>query len=161
MKRRPTREELEELRWIADMQFRGYGYELVTDNVELVISPSTHKIRHLLLNNTLYLSLRASDYRFILHVPSGLRLNNLAPHPLFRVYVDGKYSKYVLEGGNVFSKHVVMADPAIRPGDEVLIVEFNTLKFIGVGRAVKPGWAMPFHPWGEAVRVRETLGEAR
>jgi len=157
MRRKPSSDELEELRWIANIQFRGYGRQLIPENIELLLSPSTLKIRHILLEGKLYLSIRASDYRFVLHIPSGKVLHETAPEPLFRVYVNGKYTEFLLRGGNVFSKHVVAADPEIRPGDEVLIVEFGTSKLIGVGRAVKPGWAMPRYSWGEAVRVREVV----
>ena len=159
IRRKPTREELEELRWIADLQFNGFGHELIPDDVEIVLSPSTYKIRYLLLNDTLYLSLRAGDHRFLLHLLAGERLNEIVPHPRFRVYVNPRYSRFVVKGGNVFTKHVVLSDPEIRPGDEVLIVEYGSSKYIGVGKAVKPGWAIPFHGWGEAVKVRETVGD--
>ena len=157
--RKPSREELDELRWIANLQFRGYGDVIVPDDIEIAYSPSTFKIRYLLLNNRIYMSMRASDYRFILHLPAGLTMNNTIPHPLLRVYVDSKYSVFIVKGGNVFSKHVVLADPEIKPGDEVLVVDYDTCRLIGVGKAVKPGYAIPIYSWGEAVRMRETIGE--
>lgn len=159
IRRKPTQEELEELRWIANIQFRGCGRELIPDNIELVISPSTCKIRYLVLNNTIYLSIRASDYRYLLHIYSGQKLNQVLPHPLLRVYVNPKYSSFIRSGKNVFTKHVVVADPGIRPGDEVLIVDSESYELLGVGKAVKPGWAIPFHSWGEAVKTREGVGE--
>ncbi len=161
IRRKPTKEELRELRWIANIQFRGFGEELIPDDIELVVSPSTYKIRYLLLNNRIYLSIRASDYRFLLHILSGRKLNSILPHPMLRVYVDTKYSDFIRKGGNVFAKHVVIADPEIRPGDEVLIIDSKSLELIGVGKAVKPGWAIPFHSWGEAVKTREGIGESK
>ena len=47
-RKRASSEELEELRWIANLQFDGYGVELIPDDIILVISPSTGKIRYLL-----------------------------------------------------------------------------------------------------------------
>jgi len=157
IRKKPSPIELEELRSIASLQFRGYGREIIPDNIEIVLSPKTFKIRYLVLNNEVYLSIRASDYRFLLHIPSGLVLNNKLPHPYLRVYVNSKYSSYVKKQGNLFTKHVVVSDPDIRPGDEVLIVDIDNYDLIGVGRAVKPGWAMPLHNWGEAVRIRERV----
>ncbi len=155
IRKKPTPEELDELRWIADLQFRGFGRDLIPPNIVIVISPSTGKIRYLELDGRIYLSVRASDYRFILHISAGRKLNQIIPHPLLRVYVDDKYSEYIADGGNVFCKHVVLADPYIRPGDEVLAVEYPTSKLLGVGRAVKPGWEITYYKWGEAIRIRE------
>ncbi len=159
IKRKPTSDELEGLRRIADLQFRGYGEEAIPDNILLVISPSTQKIRYILYEGKIYLSLRAGDHRFILHVPAGYRLNNILPHPLLRVYVDSKYGRFITSGGNVFCKHVVLADPDIRPGDEVLVVDADTHQLLGVGRAIKPGWEITYYSWGEAVRIKEGVLE--
>jgi len=148
---------LVELRSIADLQFRGVGSKLIPDNVLLAISPTTLKIRHLLLNDRIYLSLRAGDHRYILHMDAGYRLNTVLKPPLLRVYVNHKYSEYVAEGGNVFAKHVVSSDPSIKPGDEVLVIDFDTQELIAVGKAVKPGSTIPYHNWGEAVKVRESV----
>lgn len=147
------------MRGIASIQFRGFGREIIPEDVELLISPSTRKIRRLVVKDELYLSLRASDYRFVLHMPAARVINSVLPHPFIRVYVNNYYSAFVRERGNLFAKHVVAADPSIRPGDEVVIVDADSYDVIGVGRAVKPGWAMPLHGWGEAVRVRERSGE--
>lgn len=159
IKRRPTVEELEELRAIADLEFRGVGEQLIPDDIVLVISPSTMKIRYLLLDNKIYLSIRAGDYRFILHVSAGKVLNKILPHPHLRIYVNSRYSEFIASGGNVFCKHVVMADPNIKPGDEVLVVDSDSYELLGVGRAIKPGWEITYYSWGEAVRLREGVSE--
>ncbi|OYT37691.1 MAG: pseudouridine synthase, partial [Desulfurococcales archaeon ex4484_58] len=158
IKRKPSRRELIELRRIADLQFRGVGEKLIPDNIFIVVSASTQKIRYLLLENKVYLSLRAGDHRFILHILSGRRLNEILPHPYMRVYINPNYSEFIKRGGNVFTKHVVLSDPDIRPGDEVLVLDSSTKELLAVGKAVKPGWSIPYHSWGEAVRVREGIG---
>jgi len=157
--RPPTPSELEELRAIAKIQFRGIDDSFIPDDVLLVISPSTHKIRYLILNGKHYLSIRASDYRFILHIPAGLALHKLLPQPLCRVYIDHKYASFIADGGNVFTKHIVFADPDIRPGDEVVVVDHETGEVVGVGKASKPGWEMIYYGWGEGVRIREGINE--
>ncbi|MET1160235.1 MAG: PUA domain-containing protein [Thermoprotei archaeon] len=159
IKRRLSEEELQELRAIAKLQFHSVSEEFIPDDVIAVISPSTYKIRYLLYRGKNYLSLRASDYRLLLHIMSGVKLHDLLPEPLSRVYVNPKYSRFIIDGGNVFSKHVVFADPGIKPGDEVLVVEYGSGKLLGVGKSVKPGFAISFHSWGEAVRIRETIAD--
>ncbi len=152
----PTLEELEELRSIASLQFRGVGEDFIPDNVLVQRSPSTLRIRMVFLDNKPFLSLRASDYHLILKLYGGIRLNKVLDFPYLRVILSNKYSVYVAKGGNVFSPHIVFADPGIRPGDEVLIVN-EELELIAVGRALLPGWAMTFFKRGEAVRVRESI----
>ncbi len=159
IKRPPLPHELVELRVLARFQFRGVGEEFIPEDVLVAISPSTGKIRYLERNGAIYLSIRASDYRLLLHKASGYVLNKLLPHPYLRIYVNPKYAPYIMEGGNVFSKHVVYADPAIRPGDEVLAVNSKTGELLGVGKAVKPGWVVTYYKRGEALRIREGVLE--
>ncbi len=157
--RPPTCEEYRELVAIADLQFHGFGGEIIPKEILVVVSPSTQKIRYLIYNGKHFLALRAGDHRFILHIEGGRRINKVLPHPYLRVYVNSNYSQFIAKGGNVFCKHVVMADPDIRPGDEVLVVDIDTLELVGVGRAIKPGWEITYYSWGEAVRVREGVSE--
>jgi uncharacterized protein with predicted RNA binding PUA domain len=153
--RPPTPRELSELRMIADLQFRGYGDKIIPDEIILSLSPKTGKIRSILLNGEILYTVRAGDYRLILHVGGGHIIDKNIPHPLLRVYVNHKYSGFIAEGGNVFCKHVVYADPDIRPGDEVLAADASTGSLLGVGRAVKPGWEITYYRVGEAIRIRE------
>jgi len=157
--RPPTLSELRELRTIAKLQFRGIPDAFIPEDIRLVLSPSTHKIRYLILDGKHYLSVRASDYRFVLHIPAGLTLHKLLPQPFCRVYVSHKYAGFIADGGNVFTKHVVWADPDIRPGDEVVVIDYDTGEVIGVGKASKPGWEMIYYGWGEGVRIREGINE--
>ncbi|MGC9012015.1 PUA domain-containing protein [Thermogladius sp.] len=157
IRRRLSDQELEELRYIAGLQF-GVSGEFIPEGAEGEFSKNTLKLRRIIVDDKPYLSIRASDYRFNLHIPSGLVLNRLLPHPRLRVYVMERYSEFVARGGNVFCKHVVMADPDIRPEDEVLVVDEKG-NLLAVGRAVKPGWEMVFYKWGEAVRIRQGVRE--
>lgn len=158
IKRPPTDEELRELRAIASYQFGVRGEDLIPPHVTLVLSKRTMRIRMLLLDDKKYLSLRAGDHRFNLHIPSGLALNKLLPHPRLRVYVKDEYAEFIAKGGNLFAKHVLMADPLIRPNDEVLVVN-SSGDLIAVGRAIMSGWELAYYKRGEAVRIREGIGE--
>ncbi len=154
IKRKPTVWELNELREIAEFQFGIRGELLIPNNVDVVVSVNTNRIRFILLDNEKYLSLRSRDYRFNLHIASAHALNKLLPHPRLRVYVKEPYVEFVARGGSLFSKHVLMADPDIRPGDEVLVVDFKG-SLIAVGRAKLSGWEITHYNRGEAVKVRE------
>jgi uncharacterized protein with predicted RNA binding PUA domain len=152
--RRPSIEELNELREIAWFQFGVRGEDFIPDNVLLVISPNTGKPRYIILNGEKYLSIRARDFRFNLHISSGMVLNKILPHPKFRVYVKNEYAELVAQGNTLFSKHVLMCDPDVRPGDEVLIVDPHGA-LLAVGRAKLSGIEMVYYNRGEAVKVRE------
>ncbi|MEM0378657.1 MAG: PUA domain-containing protein [Thermosphaera sp.] len=156
IKRKPFREELEEARRIAEYQFNVRGEDFIPDDSVFVFSPKTMKLRMILVGGEKYLSLRAQDYRFILHLRAGRRLNQLLPHPFLRVYVKPEYSVFIRKGGNLFSKHVLMADPGIRPEDEVLVLD--GAEVIAVGRAILPGGEMAYYKRGEAIRIREYAG---
>lgn len=158
IRRPPTSEELKELRAIAAYQFGISGDDLIPPHVTLVLSKRTMRVRMLLLDNKKYLSLRAGDHRFNLHVPSGLVLNRLLPHPRLRVYVKDEYAEFIAKGGNLFARHALMADPLIRPNDEVLVVD-SSGNLLAVGRAVMSGWELAYYKRGEAVRIREGISE--
>jgi len=157
LRRRLTESEIEELRYIAGLQF-GVGEEFIPDDAEGEFSRTTLKLRRIIVDSKPYLAVRASDYRFNLYITSGLVLNKILPHPKMRVYVLSKYADFIAKGGNVFCKHVLMADPDIRPEDEVLVVDEKG-ELLAVGRAIKPGWEMVFYKWGEAVRIRRGVSE--
>lgn len=154
--RKPTPRELEELRYIAELQFGVEGHLLIPDEVLVVASPVTGKIRMVLLNEKPYLGVRPRDYRFNLYVAGGIRLNDLLPKPKLRVYVKDEYAEFVKAGKTVFCRHVLMADPGIRFGDEVLAVDPSG-KLLAVGRSVKSGFEMVFYRRGEAVKIREGM----
>ena len=152
--RKPTAEELEELRAIAEVQFGVAGNLVIPETVNVIISPSTNRIRFLVVNGKKYLALRPRDYRFNLYLSAGEILNTVLPHPRLRVYVKRDYVEFVSKGNTLFCRHVLMADPDVRPGDEVLVVDQNG-NLIAVGRSRLAGWEMVFYSRGEAVKIRE------
>lgn len=152
--RKPTPRELEELRYIAELQFGVDGHLLIPDDVLVVVSPSTGKIRAVVLQGKPYLGIRPRDYRFNLYIASGVRLNELLPRPKLRVYVKDEYAEFAKKGKTIFCRHVLMADPGVRYGDEVLAVD-SSGRLLAVGRSVKSGLEMVFYRRGEAVKIRE------
>ena len=152
--RKPTLQELLELREIAEFQFGVKGEYLIPSDILVVESPTTSRIRLIISEGKPYLSIRARDYRFNLHIAAGYVLNRVLPKPKLRVYVKDEYASFVSMGKTLFCKHVLLADPGIRPDDEVLVLDGNG-ELVAVGRATKAGWEMVFHKRGEAVKIRE------
>ena len=157
---KPTPEELEELRNIASFQFRGVGKEFITKDVYVVRSPKTYRIRAIILDNRILATVRASDYRLLLRIYGGLRLNKILDKPFMRVMVSNKYAKFIIDGGNVFAPHILFMDPEIRPHEEVLVVD-EDWNLIAVGKAILPGWIATLFNRGEVVRVRESIGRVK
>ena len=65
----------------------------------------------------------------------------------------GEAEEAVKKGLTVFAKHVLEADPNIRPGDEVAVVGGEG-EILAVGRAVLSGFEMVEFKAGVAVKVR-------
>jgi uncharacterized protein with predicted RNA binding PUA domain len=63
-------------------------------------------------------------------------------------------AEFVSGGKNTFAKHVITADPAIRAGDEVIVVAGND-RLIACGVAVLSGDEMLSFNYGQAVKVRQ------
>jgi uncharacterized protein with predicted RNA binding PUA domain len=107
------------------------------------------------------------DGRFTLGAEGGRRLHVELPRdpPAYRVFVGDDSEPFVREGRNAFAKFVVEVDPAVRPGDEVLVVherarerpEPDAGDLLAVGRAELPASAMLDFETGMAVKVREGL----
>lgn len=156
--RKPAPRELEQLRKIAELQFGVPGEVFIPDDVLVAVSPATEKIRLVIHKGKPYLGVRSRDYRFNLYITSGVVLNNLLPKPKLRVYVKDEYASFVATGKNLFCKHVLAADPDIKPEDEVLVVNTSN-ELIAVGRSAKSGWEMVLYKRGEAVRIREGIAK--
>ena len=94
-----------------------------------------------------------TDGRFTLGVAGGRRLQGLDA-PANRVAVNAESVPFVAEERNAFAKFVVEADPAIRQGDEVLVVHEDG-DLLAVGRAELGGKTLLDFETGMAVKVRE------
>ncbi|NTW92675.1 MAG: hypothetical protein HGA40_04455, partial [Methanoregulaceae archaeon] len=66
----------------------------------------------------------------------------------------GEVAEFIGQGKNVFARHVVTADPAIRAGDEVVIVNPSD-ELLATGEAVLSGREMLVFNYGAAVKVRQ------
>jgi uncharacterized protein with predicted RNA binding PUA domain len=96
----------------------------------------------------------ATDGRFTLGVAGGARLHDALGDGAYRVVVGDESEPFVRDGRNAFAKFVDEADPAIRPGDEVLVVHEEG-DLLAVGRAELSGEGMGEFETGMAVFVRD------
>ena len=145
---------LNRIRSVADYQFgKGVGEKLFPENVEIIYSKRTGRIRYIYLNGKRLATLRPMDGLFSLSIEGAKRIveNNIPARCLVTVKKD--VSRFIAEGGDVFAAHVVKADKEIRPRDEVIVVDENN-RVLAVGRALLSGEEMMAFKTGVAVKVR-------
>ncbi len=147
-------EILQKIRKIADYQFgKGVGEFFFPENVLVVLSKRTGKIRHVYLDKTLIATLKPTDSLFSLTVDGGERVLKCMKIPRLWVQVQEDVSPLIEKGGDVFAKHVVDADNEIRPMEEVIVLN-KERKVIAVGKAMLSGEEMITFKHGVAVKVR-------
>uniref|UniRef100_A0A7C3IXZ9 Pseudouridine synthase n=1 Tax=Candidatus Methanomethylicus mesodigestus TaxID=1867258 RepID=A0A7C3IXZ9_9CREN len=150
-----TSDDLIRVRAVADYQFgKGAGEILFPDNIEAVKSRKTGKVKAIYENGTLLATLKPSDGFLALAIGGAKRLKTALKFPSYRVAVLDEVVDVIKEGRNVFAKHVFLADPKIRPGEEVLVTDRRD-EIIAVGRAALNGEEMKRFKIGLAVKVRK------
>lgn len=150
---------LEKIRKIADYQFgKGVGEKLFPENVKIVFSKRTGRIRHVYLNDKLLATLNPRTGFFTLTIEGARKvLEAMQPKRLW-VQVRDDAALFVEKGSDVFVKHVTDLDEEIRPGEEVIVVNSKG-EVIAVGRAMLSGAEMRVFNRGIAVRVRRGKNE--
>ena len=150
--------DLPALRTLADYQFgRGAGDGLFPADESLRVERSTSgRPRQVHANAGRLVSL-GLDGRFTLGLEGGRRLVQTLAHPAYRVVVGDESEPFVREGKNVFNKFVGDIDPAIRGGDEVVVLHERG-DVLAVGRAELDAGAMTDFETGMAVMVRGAAG---
>jgi uncharacterized protein with predicted RNA binding PUA domain len=149
-------DETRMLRRVADYQWgTGTGRALFAGDVE-VTHTSSGRPRQVRAPEGRLVTY-ATDGRFTLGLAGGRRLQAALDPPSYRVVVGSESEPYVREGRNAFAKFVADADPAIRPGDEVLVVHERG-DLLAVGRAELDGAGMDDFGTGVAVTVRDGAG---
>ncbi len=139
---------------IADFQFgKGAGQALFPEGCEVILS-RTARVRQISLGGKRLATVRAQDGRFTLGIDGALRLLSALPPPAYRVMVTGEVVEFIRQGKNTFAKHVIAADPAIRAGDEVMVVNGED-DLLATGSAVLSGGEMLLFNYGVAVKVRQ------
>jgi uncharacterized protein with predicted RNA binding PUA domain len=145
---------LKRIRTIADFQFgKDAGAILFPDDTEFRLS-STKRVRYAELAGERLATLRAHDGRLTLSIAGAKRLLKALYPPAYRVSVDPAVEAFVMEGRNAMAKHIIAADPGIRAGDEVVVVDTMD-RPLATGSAVLSGTEMLAFNYGVAVNVRK------
>ncbi|MCW3995443.1 MAG: pseudouridine synthase [Candidatus Bathyarchaeota archaeon] len=148
------------VRCIADYQFgKNVGIQLFPENIEIILSPRTGRIRYINLNGERLATLRPTDGLLSLSIKAAQLMAQFKPTPKCLVTIQNGVSKFVADGGDVFAAHVVKVDDEIHAKDEVIVVDQNKL-VLAVGRAVLSSVEMQAFKTGVAVKVRHGVGES-
>ena len=139
---------------IADFQFwQGAGLALFPEGCEAILS-RTGRVRQISLEGNRLATVRAMDGRLTLGIEGALRLLSCLTPPAYRVTAAADVAEFVRTGKNTFAKHVIAADPGIRAGDEVMVVDDQD-HLLATGSALLSGEEMLFFNYGVAVKVRQ------
>ena len=147
--------DLEKIRSIADYQFgKDVGNSLFPNNVRVVTSKTTGRIRYVYLNEKRLVTLRPTDGLFSLSIAGARRIIKNQRRPRLWVKVKEEAAPFIKKGRSVFAKHIVDADIEIRPMEEVIVINRNQ-EVLAVGRAALTGEEMKAFKNGVAVKVRK------
>jgi len=150
---------LQRIRSIADYQFgKGVGETLFPQNVEIVYSKRTGRIRYIFLDGKRLATMRPIDGLFSLSIEGAKRIVESGVPAKCLVTVKNDVSRFIAEGGDVFAVHVLRADNEIRPKDEVIVVNEEG-EVLAVGKAMLSGEEMTAFKVGVAVKVRRGILE--
>ena len=145
--------DVDALRTVADYQFgRGAGEALFDGEVDIQRTGSGRP-QQVLVDGERVVSY-GTDGRVTLSAAGGKRLQKALSPPAYRVIVGDDSEPFVRDEKNVFAKFVREVDPAIRPGDEVLVEHYDG-DLLAVGRAELSAAAMADFETGMAVAVRD------
>jgi uncharacterized protein with predicted RNA binding PUA domain len=150
---------LNRIRSVADYQFgKGVGSRFFPDDVEVIYSKVTGRIRYVYLDGDRLVTLRPTDGMFSLSIAGAKRIAEGKASAKCFVTVRTDVAAFIAEGGDVFAVHVVEADSEIRSKDEVIVVD-ESYKVLAVGRAILSGEEMRVFKRGIAVKVRRGCTE--
>ena len=150
---------LRRIRCIANYQFgKDSGKQLFPDEVKIVYSKRTGKIRHIYLDGELLATLRPTNGLFSLTIKGAKRMVENVKKQRLWVKVTAEAEPFIVKGKSVFAKHVVDADSEIRPQEEVIVINEKN-EVLAVGRAMLTGKEMKTFKRGVAVRVRRGIVE--
>jgi len=151
--------DLWKIRCIADYQFgKDVGSILFPDNVDIIYSKRTGRVRHVYLDGKRLVTLRPRDGFFSLTVSGAKRIVEGVKPLHYWVKVQDDVSAFIAEGRSVFAKHIVDADEEIRPMEEVIVVNEEG-EVLAVGKAILTGKEMKAFKKGVAVKVRRGVAE--
>jgi len=145
--------DLFKIKGIMDYQFGSGAGDLIDNNVRIVRSRKTKRIRWIYSNKELIASVRAKDHFIIPKYSLAEKLLKKFKYPRLRIVIEDDAVPFVREGKSVFNKFVIDVDPELRCNDEVLIVDKND-SLLNIGTLVLAPKEIKDFKRGVAARVR-------
>lgn len=146
--------DLQKIRKIADYQLgKTVGEKLFPNNVRIVHSGETGRIRYVYLGDKRLATLRPVDGLFSLSITGAKKIMQNVRPPRLWVRVTDEAAPFIAKGRSVFAKHVTDADEEIRPQEEVIVINVKN-EVLAVGKATLSGKEMKAFKRGVAVRTR-------
>ena len=151
--------DLQKIRSIADYQFgKAVGKKLFPNNVRIVHSGKTGRIRYVFLGEKRLATLRPVDGLFSLSIAGAKKImENIRPSRLW-VRVMDEVAPFIAKGRSVFAKHITDADEELRPQEEVIVINGKN-EVLAVGKAILSGKEMMAFKRGVAVRTRRGVAK--
>jgi predicted RNA-binding protein (TIGR00451 family) len=151
----------ERVRCIADYQFgKGVGTKLLPENIEIMLSPRTGRIRYINLDRERLATLRPTDGLLSLSIKAAQTMAKQIPEVKCYVTVKNEVAPYIAKGGDVFAVHVVSVDDSVGAKDEVVVVDEDR-KVLAVGRTQLSRNEIIAFKTGVAVKTRHGSAEVK
>jgi uncharacterized protein with predicted RNA binding PUA domain len=142
------------IRSIAHYQFgKGVGAELFPENMNIIYSKATGRIRYLNVNGERLATLRPTDGLLSLSITAARLMAEKAEFARCFVSVQNDVSTFIADGHDVFAAHVIKVDDEVHAKDEVIVVDEDG-HVLAVGRALLSSVEMKAFKTGVAVKVR-------
>jgi uncharacterized protein with predicted RNA binding PUA domain len=146
--------DLRRIRSVADYQFgKGVGVRLFPENVQILYSKATGRIRYVNLDDERLATLRPTDGLLSLSMSAARRIAENANFAQCFVTVRRDIAEFVAGGSDVFAAHVVKADDEIHAKDEAIVVDEDK-RVLAVGHTMLSSSEMKAFKKGIAVKVR-------
>ena len=153
--------DLDKIRGIINYQFgKDVGKLFFPNDVRITHSKKTGKIRYVYFNEHLLVTLRPKDGLFSLTIMGAEKMASILEKPRARVVITEDVREFILDGKDVFSKHIIFADEEIRVGEEVIVTDKDD-NVLAVGKALLSGKQMLVFKRGVAVKIRRGLKETK
>ncbi|TXT58984.1 MAG: tRNA-guanine(15) transglycosylase [Promethearchaeota archaeon] len=150
---------IRKLKGISDYQFGPLITDILFKDLEKITfkrSKNTGKIKYIYFEKKFFLSLRPTNGFFSLGLLAAQKIINETKSPKLRAVVLNDISSFIKEGRNVFCKHVVEIDEALRPKDEIIVVNQND-DLLAVGKLELPVPYVKTFTRGVGIKVRKGI----
>ena len=126
------------------------------DSLNVNISKSTGKMRHVKLGKEIILTLVPTTGLFTATYEGGLQLIEQGLDSKYKVRLDEEVRQFVIDGKSALAKFIGYASPELHAGEEVVVVDSSDT-LLGVGKALLSGREMATFQRGVAVNIRHSM----